>query len=75
MVVSQTWGSQVAIQWYSEGKRFPKELGNVVEVRDETYLAAVARGEGYKFMMYKMQWVWDHVLKHAPPSDWYIRHW
>lgn len=73
--MSKTWGSQVPIEWFCEGKVHARELGSVVAVTDETYLTGLARGEGYKHMVFKMQWIWDHALNHGPKADWYVRHW
>jgi hypothetical protein len=71
VVVAKSWGSQVTQQWYAEGKAsFPKELGSVVRVQEPAYLEGLARGEGYKHMMFKMQWVWDHALNHGPNASW-----
>ncbi len=53
-VVQRTWGSAVQppLWWYSDNLT---NLLHVVVVRDPTYSAALARGEGYKFMTFKMQ--------------------
>lgn len=74
--MQKTWGSRVKIEWFLEGETpAPKELGKVVKVTDDKYLRALQRGEGYKFMTFKMQWIWDHALNNGPTADWYVRHW
>jgi hypothetical protein len=55
VVVQRTWGSAIhpPLRWYTDNET--ALLPEAVIVRDPTYLEAAERGEGYKFMTFKMQ--------------------
>lgn len=83
--VVATWGGGVPLQWFSDfSPTFPAALGSVVTVEDATYEAALRNGSGYKFMAFKLQWVWHWTARHwlddprrseSPPPRWFVRHW
>lgn len=73
LTTMETWGSQVAILWFGEGS-LPSSL-KAIEVTHPIYLQEYQKGNGYKYMAYKLQWIWQYVYEHvhkSSPSDWYI---
>ena len=76
-LVMSTWASRLpkeTVQWYGEGE-FDNSLGSVIEVTDAVYRSAVERKEGYKFMAFKLQWIWhDALTRISKDTKWLIRH-
>ncbi len=78
--VDRTWATLVSppLRWYVDNETTLLGEGAVV-VRDATYRQAFGRGEGYKHMSFKLQWVWQHVAATALSSSsvpgWFVRVW
>ena len=63
-----SWVQRVPAVWYGDDTRRGKK-----KVTDSVYTDALARGEGYQYMSFKMAWVWEQETKRAKFPDWTVR--